>query len=255
MDNIPYTAWAEHLTSTLRSYGIEDGILLDLGCGTGTLTQLMAQRGYDMIGIDAAPDMLQEAMQKQEGQDASILYLLQDMREFELYGTVRAILSSCDSLNYILEEEELLEVFRLANMYLDPGGLLLFDLHTPYYYEQIVGNTTIAENRAQGSFIWENEYDPDTQLNQYELTLFLPVESEEDPKEKPSVTEQLYCKRTEFHEQRAYSLERIKALLEEAGLRFVQAYDSFDQTPVCPVSQRLHIVAQECKKETTGTDL
>ena len=114
MDNVPYEEWSEYLADLLKEYHIEDGLLLDLGCGTGKLTRLMEKKGYDMIGVDYSYDML--AIAKEHSED-SILYLLQDMREFELYGTVRGIYSACDSLNYILEEEELREVFSLVNNY------------------------------------------------------------------------------------------------------------------------------------------
>ena len=100
MDNIPYEDWCGYLTSLLKEYGINDGLVLDLGCGTGTLTELLAKEGYDMIGVDVSEDMLQEAIEKRAESGLPILYLLQDMREFELYGTVRAVVSICDSLNY-----------------------------------------------------------------------------------------------------------------------------------------------------------
>ena len=98
--------------------------------------------------------MLAEAMEKRVESGHDILYLLQDMQEFELYGTVRAVVSVCDSLNYITEEEELEHVFALVNNYLDPQGIFLFDMNTVYKYQTMIGNTTIAENRDEGSFIW-----------------------------------------------------------------------------------------------------
>lgn len=104
MDNIPYEEWAEYLSRLLAEYEVTDGIVLDLGCGTGTLTELMAARGFDMIGVDYSEEMLEIAMEKRAESGRDILYLLQDMREFELYGTVRAVISICDSLNYITEE-------------------------------------------------------------------------------------------------------------------------------------------------------
>src|SRR5699024_6278043 len=156
--------------------GIKDGLVLELGCGTGSLTTRLAKAGYDMIGVDNSPAMLQEAMEKKEEQSLDILYLMQDMREFELYGTVKAVVSICDSMNYITEEEDLLEVFRLVNNYLDPGGLFLFDLNTIYKYEKILGDTTIAEHRADASCIWDNYYDPEEQIHEYDLALLVPLE-------------------------------------------------------------------------------
>ena len=176
MDNVDYDAWASYLTKSLKEYGVCDGLVLELGCGTGTMTELLAESGYDMIGVDNAEEMLAEAMEKREESGHDILYLLQDMEEFELYGTVRAVISVCDSLNYITEEEDLLHVFSLVNNYLDPKGTFIFDMNTVYKYREMLGNTTIAENREEGSFIWENEYDEETGMNVYGLTLFLPRE-------------------------------------------------------------------------------
>lgn len=125
-----------------------------------------------MTGVDNSADMLEIALEKKEQSGKDILYLQQDMREFELYGTVRAIVSVCDSMNYITDEADLLEVFRLVNNYLDPGGVFIFDLNTLFKYEQL-GESVIAENREESSFIWENWYDPADQVNEYDLTLFI----------------------------------------------------------------------------------
>ena len=154
MDNIPYEEWAEYLISLLKEYGIEDGLVLDLGCGTGNMTEILASAGYDMIGVDNSEEMLDIAMEKREKSGQDILYLLQDMRGFELYGTVKAIVSICDSINYITEKEDLTDVFRLVNNYLDPKGIFIFDFNTVYKYQEVLGNQTIAEDRDDCSFIW-----------------------------------------------------------------------------------------------------
>ncbi len=130
MDNIPYGEWCDYLTGLLREHGVEDGLVLDLGCGTGSVTELLAHAGYDMIGVDLSEEMLQIAMEKRAQSGHDILYLLQDMREFELFGTVRAVVSICDSMNYLLEWEDLQTVCELVNNYLDPGGIFIFDLNT-----------------------------------------------------------------------------------------------------------------------------
>lgn len=233
MDNIPYGEWCEYLTSLLREYGILDGLLLDLGCGTGSLTELLAKKGYDMIGVDVSGDMLQLAMEKREQSGADILYLLQDMREFELFGTVRAVVSICDSMNYILSLEELTQVFRLVNNYLDPSGILIFDLNTEYKYREILGTSTIAEDREESSFIWENDYQEEDRINEYDLTLFIREEGTR------------YRKYQETHYQRAYSLEEVKTAIREAGMEFVTAYDAFTREPVREDSERIYVIARE----------
>ena len=235
MDNIPYDEWSRYLIDLLKENGIEDGILLDLGCGTGNITELLAGAGYEMIGIDNSDEMLNIALSKREQSGFDILYLNQDMREFELYGTVRAVVSICDSMNYILEEDELLEVFRLVNNYLDPGGVFIFDMNTISKYEGI-GDSVIAENREESSFIWENTYYEEEQINEYDLTLFI--------KDKDG----RYDKFEENHLQRAYELETIKQLLAQSGLAFVTAYDAFTKEPVRVDSERIYVIAKECQK-------
>lgn len=255
MDNVPYDEWCEYIKELLQEYGIREGLVLDLGCGTGKLTRLLAKAGYDMIGVDNSEEMLEVAREAEDTCDTDdicdveeeaagngnfednacnrILYLLQDMRSFELYGTVRAVVSICDSMNYILEEDDLREVFRLVNNYLDPAGIFIFDLNTLYKYQVLLGETTISENREEGSFIWDNYYDEETGINEYDLTLFIREDGE------------LYRKYEETHYQRAYELETIKRLLAEAGMEFVAAYDAFTRETVREDSERIYVLARE----------
>lgn len=241
MDNVPYEEWCEYIKGLLLLYEIEDGLVLDLGCGTGKMTRLLQAAGYDMIGVDNSEEMLEIAREQEfceeetadAGKGQQILYLLQDMREFELYGTVRAVVSICDSMNYILEEQELLAVFRLVNNYLDPAGIFIFDLNTVYKYREELGETTIAENREEGSFIWDNYYDEESGINEYDLTLYI--------RERDG----LYRRYEETHYQRAYELETVKRLLAEAGMEFIAAYDAFSKEPVRPDSERIYVIARE----------
>lgn len=236
MDNVPYREWADFLQEILQKEGINDGLVLDLGCGTGSMTEELAGRGYDMIGVDNSEDMLEIAMEKRQESGHDILYLLQDMQGFELYGTVRAVVSVCDSVNYVTEKEELEQVFRLVNNYLDPGGIFVFDFNTEYKYREILGQQTIAENRENNSFIWENDYDEETGINTYELALFLKRE------------DGLYEKQEEIHYQKAYTLEAMKRIIEKAGLEFVTAYDAFTDRRPDEKSERIYVIARECGK-------
>lgn len=212
MEDIPYREWADLIISILKKNNIKKGELIaDLGCGTGVLTRLLKDSGYDMIGIDSSPEMLDKALEAEyEKEDkSSILYLNQDMREFELYGTVKAIICSCDSINYLTQKEDILQCMRLVNNYLDPSGLFIFDFVTPDRYKEIA-DSIIADNRKEGSFIWENKYFPDTHINECELTLF--IQEKDD----------LYRKSTELHIQRGYSLEEMLELLEKANLEYIE---------------------------------
>ncbi|MDO4267857.1 MAG: class I SAM-dependent methyltransferase [Eubacteriales bacterium] len=241
MDNIPYEEWCGYLTGLLRAQGIYDGLVLDLGCGTGKLTRLLAAEGYDMIGVDLSGEMLEIAMERQAEQPDGILYLQQDMREFELYGTVRAIVSICDSMNYLTEYEDLVQVLRLANNYLDPGGVFIFDLNTVYKYREELGEQTIAENREEGSFIWENYFDEEEMVNEYDLTLFI---REEDGR---------FRKYEETHYQRAYSLEQIREAVEEAGMELAAVYEAFTEHAPEPDSSRIYVIAREQGKKARAS--
>lgn len=234
MDNIPYEEWGVYLKSLLKEYDVKNGLVLDLGCGTGTMTEILAEDGYDMIGVDNSEDMLEIAMEKKVESGHDILYLLQDMREFELYGTVNAVVSICDSVNYITEEEELVEVFRLVNNYLDPKGIFIFDFNTEYKYREILGDCTIAENREECSFIWDNYYYEEEKINEYELSLFIQEEDSE-----------LYRKYEETHFQKAYTYETMRKLIEESGLEFVTAYDAFTHVKPTEKSERIYMIARE----------
>ena len=238
MDNIPYEEWADYLDEMLKEYHIPNNMVLELGCGTGNMTELLASKGYDMIGVDNSEVMLEIAMEKRQKSGHDILYLLQDMQAFELYGTVGGIVSVCDSINYVTDEKELKEVFSLVNNYLDPRGIFVFDFNTEYKYRELLGDRVIAEEREECSFIWDNYYSPEDKMNEYQLTLF--VQSNED--------KDLYRRYQEVHYQRAYTLEKIKTLIEKAGLRYVAAYDAYTKKAPMYTSGRICVIAQEYGK-------
>ena len=232
MDNIPYGEWTEYVKELFAEEGITDGILLDLGCGTGSVTELLAKAGFDMIGIDNSEEMLEIAMEKREDSGLDILYLLQDMREFELYGTVKGVVSICDSMNYILEDEDLMDVFRLVHNYLDNEGIFIFDMNTMYKYEEILADNTFAEDREESSFIWENYYDEEDEINQYDLALFV---KEEDGR---------YRKYEETHLQRAYRQEDVEEMIRESGLELLHVYDAFSKEAPTEESERIYYVCR-----------
>ena len=236
MDNVPYEEWAEYLTGLLGEYQVHDGLVLDLGCGTGKLTRLLAAEGYDMIGVDLSEEMLEIALEHEMEDPKQILYLQQDMREFELYGTVRAIVSICDSMNYLEDYEDLVQVLRLANNYLDPKGIFIFDMNTVYKYREQLGEQTIAENREESSFIWENYFDEGEMVNEYDLTLFI---RDEDGR---------YSKYEETHYQKAFEISEVLKAVKEAGMELVAVYDAFTREPVKENSDRVYFVVRECGK-------
>ena len=256
MDETPYEEWCAFLVEMLEKYGVKEAsgleqeeesdkqtarnlrqdknTILDLGCGTGTLTELLARKGYDMIGLDNAQEMLQIAREKRDASGLDILYLLQDMREFELYGTVGAVVSVCDSINYLLEEGDILRTFRLVHNYLYPGGVFLFDFNTVYKYACVIGDTTIAENREDCSFIWENYYHEEKEINEYDLTIFARGAGEEG-----------FRRNQETHYQRGYEIDQMCRLVEEAGLQVLETLDADTHGAVTKESERIYVVAKK----------
>ncbi|MBQ9199086.1 MAG: class I SAM-dependent methyltransferase [Lachnospiraceae bacterium] len=255
MDNIPYDEWFSYLHKLLIEYGIKDGIIAELGCGTGNITERLAKTGYDMIGIDNSDSMLDIAESKRSKNNSSSLYLCQDMREFELYGTVAACISLCDSINYITDSDELLTVFRLVNNYLDPKGIFIFDFNTRHYYKDVVADATIAEDRDDISFIWDNYYDTENNINELSLSIFIrekeePINTDVDKKssQRNSVNSNLYRKYEELHLQKGYTLSEIKELIEKSGLEYITAYDAFTKNPADESGERIYVIARECGK-------
>lgn len=232
MDEIPYEKWFNFLQKKLKNHGINTGLLLDLGCGTGTMTEKFASEKYDMIGVDVSMEMLHQAFEKKIKSGHDILYLCQDMRSFELYGTVKAVYSICDSVNYILEEKELCKIFQLVNNYLDPNGIFIFDFNTVYKYQTIIGDTVIAENREECSFIWENSYDKENEINTYALSLFIKEGTR-------------YQKYIEEHQQKGYTLKKMQNLIEFAGMEFLEAVDADTLGLVNEKSERIYCIAKE----------
>lgn len=268
MDETPYEQWCEFIKQVINEYGIsrpkceekqcapdadhlskeqqalssERDLVLDLGCGTGTLTEMLAEQGYDMIGLDLSEEMLAIAMEKRQQAESKTMYLCQDMREFELYSTVGTVLSVCDSVNYLLDEKDVLQTFQVVNNYLYPGGIFLFDFNTVYKYEQVIGDTTIAESREECSFIWENFYDPQEQLNEYDLTIFVQENSTYVDGEP------LFKRFQETHVQRGYTLEQMTRLVKQAGMEVVFAMDADTHEEVTAESERIYILAKEVMK-------
>lgn len=277
MDETPYHDWAVYISQLISGYGIsapykkksaEDGdnpadeeeipvaledtqeepseealllqeknLVVELGCGTGSFTEEMANLGYDMIGIDNSGDMLGKARQKMEKAGLDIMYLEQDMCELDLFCTAGTIVSVCDSVNYLIEDEQIRKAFTKVNNYLYPGGLFIFDFNTLHKYRDVIGDVTIAENREDCSFIWENFFDVDTNINEYDLTLFVRKETDGP--------EELFERSIETHLQRGYTLEEMKAFIEQAGMTFITAIDAETHEQPTDESERIYVLARE----------
>ena len=223
MDNVPYAAWAERLARLIRMYApAADGEAFsgggrlraaDIGCGTGTITEMLAQAGFAMTGVDLSPDMLALAQRRADETGSDTLYLCQDMRWLDPGEPFPAMVSVCDSVNYLLTEDDLGAALRSVRQALVPGGVFIFDFLTPARYRQI-GDTVIAESREDCAFIWENSWDEETGLNEYALTLFAAADGPGEKTAGPA----LFRRSFEVHVQRGRTPDEMLAAAGRAGL-------------------------------------
>ena len=235
---IDYKKWADFIEACFDKYlSIRPSLVLDLACGTGTMTRELSRRGYDMIGIDGSADMLTEAfMQKEEGE--STLYLNQDMREFELYGTVGAVTCCLDSINYLLTEDDVKTTFSLVHNYLDPDGLFLFDVNTPYKFENIYSdNAYVLEDEIEGSAVycgWQNSYDKKSGICDFYLSLF----EENDG---------TYLRFDEHQQERCYTKETLVSLLDSCGFELIDVVGGYDFEIPAENCERFYFIARAKK--------
>lgn len=234
--DIDYERWADFLAARMEEASLPVREVLDLACGTGSMTLPLARRGYDMIGVDLSPDMLNVARTRaeREAKGADILFLCQNMCEFELFGTVQAAVCCLDSVNHLTKVEELRKTLSLLHNYLEPNGLLIFDVNTHRKFEEIYGNQVYAFDFSAGFAVWQNEYHPRGRVCDFDITLFL---AEGDGR---------YVRRNEWQRERYYPTVSLVRYLREAGFSQPTLYDD-DFHPVtmgreAEGAYRLHFV-------------
>jgi len=236
MDDIPYDEWFGYLQGLFAEYGITEGLVAELACGTGEMTKRFAGAGYEMIGLDLSEEMLGMARQKCP---EDVLLIHQDMKKFELYGPVRAMFCVCDGMNYICNKEDLRKVFRRVSLFLEDNGIFIFDLKTDYFYREILGSRTLADNRENAGYIWENIYHEEEKLNEYLLTVYEAVEEGSD----------LFVRTDELHRQRAYEMEEVRECLEKEGLFCLEIYEALTKNVPDEKSERVYFIVQKRGKE------
>lgn len=256
MEEMPYPAWLDFLKQCWVKMG-QPRSIVDLGCGTGALSIPLAKQGYEVYGIDLSEDMLAVAQQKmQEGERAqlfpaggSIAWLHQDMREWELHRPVDAVISMCDCINYLLEEEEVAQTFVQVFEGLNPGGTFVFDVHTPYQLQAYAEEQPFFLNEDDIAYIWTSELDEERCEIEHALTIFVKEEPYHDsgnplPSQPPEGQER-FRRIDELHVQRAYDLAWMKQQLQAAGFRDIETYGDFAWKPVTDTTQRAFFVARK----------
>ena len=251
MSDVPYDEWVERIDRDIRKYGVsetsgdrreaaseeeavlasERDLVVDLACGTGVVTRKLFDKGYDVFGVDISSEMLSRAMDSDE--ERGIMYLNQDICELDLYSTIGTAVCICDSLNYLLSDEELEAAFAGVSNFLYPGGVFIFDCNTSYKYREAIGESTIAEAGDDVSFIWDNYYDEDENVNEYDLTLFIKRE------------DGLYERAEETHLQRGIEKEDIESLASKSGLEIMLIADSDTDGEVSGETERIYAVLKK----------
>ncbi len=232
--NVDYPARARYFDAVIRRYAPGAKLVLDLACGTGSLTFELEKLGYDMIGADGSWEMLSIAAEKRGTQKSEALLLCQEMRALDLYGTVDAVVCALDSLNHILDEEELREAFRRVSLFSNPGACFIFDVNTPYKHREILGDNSFVYEDDGALCVWRNSYDPEGDMVDITLDFF---EHEDEYG--------LYRRSTSEFSERAWPPEDLRSMLEESGFIVEDIFDEDSFLPPCPESQRIIFVSRK----------
>lgn len=229
--DVDYTGRINYVEKLFKKFSqIPVKSVLDLACGTGTISSMLADKGYEVIGVDSSAEMLSQAKVKQGDRD--ILYLCQEMRDFELFGTVDAVVCLLDSINYVLDEEDLISCFKWVNNYLNPGGVFIFDINTKYKLEQVLAGNIFNDEQDGVFYSWENYYDDEENICEFDINFF--VKNGRD-----------YKRFNEIHYERAYSDKEIKNFLKKSGLELLAVYDDLTENLPEKKSEKVFYIARK----------
>ena len=226
--NVSYDTVAQVLGSLLTRYGKGRGLLLDLACGTGSVSVRLAKKGYEVIGVDLSPEMLSEAQNKAYSAGQNILFLCQDMTALDLYGTVDAAVCTLDGLCHLSDEESVFAALQKVSLFMNPGGVFLFDVNSVYKHRAVLGNNTFVYDTDDVYCVWQNTLLPDGVTVQMDLDFFEPVSDAGD-----------YVRQSERFTERAYPRETLEAMLKKEGFTVLDVFDGYSEKPAHDTSERL----------------
>jgi len=233
MQEAPYDEWVRFTEEIISMFEIDPHQIVDLGCGTGSISIPLHKKGYQMLGVDLSEEMLAMAYDKMMGQQIHFPLIQQDMRELQLPNKVDLIISYCDSLNYLQSAEELEKTFKKVHYQLNNKGYFVFDLHSPYKITNIFNGKTFAWNEEDVSVIWETEVDAEHLIVEHDLTFFVQKD------------ENCFEKFEEHHKQQTYTIELIKELLIKVEFELLATYGDFQLQPVTNETERIFYVARK----------
>ena len=235
MEDIPYDNWVEYIKNIWKKFNLIPKSIVELGCGTGNITNRLALEGYTVLGIDLSLEMLSIASQKAQSLNLkNITYINQDMRNLELLNKSDCILSICDSINYITEESELLDIFKLVFSNLNKNGLFIFDINTTHKFKNILADKNFCETREEIAYTWENYFDKDKMINEFYTNFFI--------KDKKT---NLYHRFEEVHYEKAYEKDFIISTIEKSGLKFLDVYNENTFESPTDTSERIFFVSRK----------
>lgn len=238
MKNADYESRFDYIIGLLAENGIGEGILLDMACGTGTLSKMFAQKGFDVVGVDASEEMLSKAQEKKLEENFDALFLCQKMEELDLFGTIDAAVCTLDSLNHVTEKEKIREIFRRVALFMNDGGVFVFDVNTLYKHREVLGNNAFVFDTENVFCAWQNTLLEDGETTQIDLDIFESDEEKDD----------VYVRYSEEFFERGYELNFLKKTLEQFRFEVVGIYDDMTKEPIKENSERAVFV---CKKHGT----
>lgn len=231
-ENVGYEKRGAYLHSILKRNGVDKGILLDLACGTGTNTIYFAKLGYDLIGVDISPEMLMIAQNKITNHNLSALLLRQDITKLDLYGTVDAAICTLDSINHLSNIEDVKKAFSKVSLFLNKGGIFVFDVNTEFKHKNVLGNNTYVYDIDNIFCVWQNEYKEKDKSVKIQLDIF----------ERTSTN---YVRFTEYFSEKAFSINDLSEALDVNGFKILAIFDEMTENQVKQESERIYFVAKK----------
>lgn len=234
MQDAPYDKWVQFQLEQVKTMGFQGKKLLDLACGTGELSVRLAQKGFEVTGVDLSSDMLAVARHKAEELGFSIPFFEQDMAELEGLGTFDIVGIFCDSLNYLPSEEKVARTFSKVCQHLTDGGILIFDVHSVYKMNELFIDQTYTLNEDHLAYIWNCFQGEFPNSVEHELSFF--VLDEKSGK---------YDRFDELHQQRTFSVAQYSTWLKKAGFEILDINADFTVQKPQPNSERIFFLAQK----------
>ena len=225
-----YKKIADYIDQKLKTTGCHGKYGVDLGCGSGTLTLLLSELGYDMIGIDRSEAMLSRAFDKKP-ENSTVLFSQQDLTDFELFGPADFMVSTLDCINYFKSLDQVNDFFTHCAVHLKDNGILIFDMNTLHKYEQILGDNTFIYETDEAFCVWENEFVNPKMY--FDLTYFIQNDSGS------------YDRAEDHQEQTYFSVNEVTGLLSENGFSVIEIEDDYECCPQGEQTQRIVITAQK----------